>query len=162
MELLLGARAMIENNGAIDYMILEMGPLSSERVSVVELLHDHGYIVSCIDGVLGREAGVLVESDTSRAQFSRVGRFVQNVQQELADLLPEQCGGRMHLESVNGSRIVTVCDRASRATGVGEQYQESKSEPTRVRLAHCHNAFIARSEEALAGVVDLALALTVQ
>lgn len=153
-ELLLGARAMIENDGAIDYMILEMGLLSQARVSAVQLLHEHGYIVSCIDGVLGTEAGVFVQSDTGRAQLDRVGMFLQNVQQELADLLPNRCGGRMYLEAVNGSLTITVCNK-----GRGQD-QENNSEPARVQLSFCHNAFIARSEAALAGVVNLALAMT--
>eukprot|EP00949_MAST-11_sp_MAST-11-sp1_P002204 g2204.t1 len=165
VELIYGARELIENDGAIDYLILEMGDMTPRRISTVAFLQDNGYIVSCIDGALGMEAGVFVEDrDRPGAGLNRVGVFVESVQKELGDLLPGKCGGRMYveIEAGSGRQVVTVCDRNQQVADGGTQRQREVGAgkivsrlPT-VELTFCHNAFLARSEEALAGVVELA------
>lgn len=164
VELLYGARALIENDGAIDYLILEMADMTPKRIGTVAFLQDNGYIVSCIDGALGTEAGIFVEDGgRAGAGLDRVGAFVKSVQKELGDLLPGRCGGRMYVETQAGSglQVVTVCDRNQVADGGTQLQQEVVAGeaffrlPT-VKLTFCHNAFLARSEEALAGVVELA------
>ena len=69
----------------------------------------------------------------------------------------------MYVETQAGSglQVVTVCDRNQVADGGTQLQQEVVAGeaffrlPT-VKLTFCHNAFLARSEEALAGVVELA------
>ena len=138
VELLKGARKLIENR-LVDFLILEVGDLTFPRIKMLKMLMDNGYIVSCLDGgLLGTEAGNFVEETGTK--HNRAREMLNRFQQELKNLITgNKCGsspgsGRMNVES----GMVTIC---------------------KVKLERCYNTFIARSEEALEGVVKLALTL---